>query len=556
MSVVSYKNVKRPIVPVGDLPMLALFAKDEQGAWYDPSDLYNYMAPGPKLSGALGVLGVGWIKDGDGFSINGENASTSTIPLSYTGVVPGRTYAIVISYTVIAGSLRVNPHLGGGAGPYLNVGSGVARLVVVATSTALTIQAVGSGTVARVHSVVAHELPQLASATMFQDAAGTAPVTSVEQPVGLILDKSGNGNHASQSTTTARPLLSARVNKLDHTNIHLWSSGSVTVEAGQPSPFGGSDAYLLTVPVTGTYRRIYRTLASPSTMHSIYAKRGSSNFLFHHGGSGAGVTFDLDAGTARIAAALASQGVQAYITPVGGDGWYRCEVHFPTGYHSCYWCVAAGPSTTSGDEGNSVYVYGPQLEDSTRATKYQRVNSATDYDWQGWPLYLQFDGVDDALQSRLFAGPRAGNFIAAAAAVPAGESTGHTGILSHYSGGLNYHYVGYRASWMDARAIARHADAGSTAATGSPNNMVANVPVVISSHLTPGSLDRMVNTAGLIVAPSAWSDHVIANANARMGVAQGGNTIGAHRLFGCVIASDFNPDHRIRVIKQLLEKTA
>ena len=42
--------------------------------------------------------------------------------------------------------------------------------------------------------------------TMFQDAAGTTPVTAAGQPVGLILDKSGNGYHASQSTSTSRPL--------------------------------------------------------------------------------------------------------------------------------------------------------------------------------------------------------------------------------------------------------------------------------------------------------------------------------------------------------------
>ena len=48
--------------------------------------------------------------------------------------------------------------------------------------------------------------------TLFQDAAGTIPVTGVEQPVGLMLDKSGRGNHASQATTTARPILRARYN--------------------------------------------------------------------------------------------------------------------------------------------------------------------------------------------------------------------------------------------------------------------------------------------------------------------------------------------------------
>jgi hypothetical protein len=44
-------------------------------------------------------------------------------------------------------------------------------------------------------------------ATMFQDSAGTTPVTAVEQPVGLILDKSGRGNHAIQATAASRPVL-------------------------------------------------------------------------------------------------------------------------------------------------------------------------------------------------------------------------------------------------------------------------------------------------------------------------------------------------------------
>ena len=43
--------------------------------------------------------------------------------------------------------------------------------------------------------------------TLFQDAAGTTPVTAVGQPVGKILDVSGNGNHATQPITASRPTL-------------------------------------------------------------------------------------------------------------------------------------------------------------------------------------------------------------------------------------------------------------------------------------------------------------------------------------------------------------
>ena len=43
--------------------------------------------------------------------------------------------------------------------------------------------------------------------TMFQDAAGTIPVTAAGQPVGLIRDKSGRNNHARQTASASRPIL-------------------------------------------------------------------------------------------------------------------------------------------------------------------------------------------------------------------------------------------------------------------------------------------------------------------------------------------------------------
>ena len=56
--------------------------------------------------------------------------------------------------------------------------------------------------------------------TMFQDSAGTTPVTAIGDPVGKILDKSGNGKHASQATDASRPIL-----RHDGTNYYLEFDG-------------------------------------------------------------------------------------------------------------------------------------------------------------------------------------------------------------------------------------------------------------------------------------------------------------------------------------------
>ena len=87
--------------------------------------------------------------------------------------------------------------------------------------------------------------------TMFQDAAGTTPVTALEQPVGKWLDKSGNGNHATQSITASRPTLSARYNLL--LNSATLSTQSVTTVAARYTlSFTGTGSVTLSGSATGT----------------------------------------------------------------------------------------------------------------------------------------------------------------------------------------------------------------------------------------------------------------------------------------------------------------
>ena len=64
--------------------------------------------------------------------------------------------------------------------------------------------------------------------TLFQDAAGTTPVTAQGQPVGLALDKSGRGNHATQTTAESRPTLQQDSNGLYYLSFDGTDDGMAT----------------------------------------------------------------------------------------------------------------------------------------------------------------------------------------------------------------------------------------------------------------------------------------------------------------------------------------
>lgn len=154
--------------------------------------------------------------------------------------------------------------------------------------------------------------------TLFQDSAGTTPVTAVEQPVGRMLDLSGNNNHATQSTSAARPVLSARVNLLLATTT-LATQSVVTVATGYTLRFTGPGSIVLSGTATGTYS---------AGAYSVTCTAGTLTLTV------SGVVSDAD------------------LRPTN-DG-----VGLPV---------------------------------------YQRVNTSTDYDTTGFPLYLRFDGTDDSM---------------------------------------------------------------------------------------------------------------------------------------------------------------
>ena len=245
--------------------------------------------------------------------------------------------------------------------------------------------------------------------TMFQDAAGTVPVTAVEQPVGLMLDKSGRGNHAYQPTTTSRPVLSARVNLLTKTEQFgdgVWSKNNATVTANADvAPDGTTTADLIT-PATGTaltgVDQYYNNTVSAAHTLSVYVKANGANFvqlLWNAGLSYNFANFDLSTGAV-------THGVYTNATITSqGNGWFRCTITSTLAISFQRVYISVIPTANSsrgaaytGDGTSGIYIWGASLVHADQADiPYQRVNTATNYDTVGFPHYLRFDGVDDWL---------------------------------------------------------------------------------------------------------------------------------------------------------------
>ena len=229
--------------------------------------------------------------------------------------------------------------------------------------------------------------------TLFQDSAGTTPVTAVEQPVGKILDKSGRGNHATQATAASRPVLSARVNlltKSEDFSDAVWAKFNTTITPNAVvAPDGTTTAYTLTA-ISGGYPSTFATttvISDTSHTLSIFAKSGTNNkcsLEFRGVTTAPNATFNLDLGTV-----ISGTGTISAV----GNGWYKCSVTKTSVDTSELAIIGMGNATPTG----SIYIWGAQLETGSTATRYQRVNTATDYDTVGFPTYLKFDGIDDSL---------------------------------------------------------------------------------------------------------------------------------------------------------------
>jgi len=300
--------------------------------------------------------------------------------------------------------------------------------------------------------------------TLFQDSAGSTPVTAVEQPVRLMRDKSGRTNHATAPNDASRPILRSRYNRLtfsEQFDNADWTKSSATVTANTDTAPDG----ILTADT------LEATGANGTTLGSLVLVAGSYTFS---------VYLRRKTGTGNVDISAHSGGT--FVTQTITSSWARYTVTQT---------LTAGTRTpgirivTSGDE---VYAWGAQLLSAADQTStggaYQRIAAATDYDVSNpvWRPYLAFDGTDNSMATAsvdLSGTDKATIFMGMHKASDAASSV----VLGH---GADFSAVG-AFEWQAntganaTTAFRARSSAGSTANAGFTRNVAAPSTFVFAS---------------------------------------------------------------------------
>jgi hypothetical protein len=255
--------------------------------------------------------------------------------------------------------------------------------------------------------------------TMFQDSAGLTPVTSVGQPVGRILDKSGNGNHATQATTSKKPILKRMPTSgirnviLDSGDVFAVAAWGVSGSWNQISVnpyYAGDSAYKITND---------GVLSSRNFTKSIGVSNGSTMCL--------SVIFEKSVSETALKSVIAIRDNTASAFVARADlNWAGGSVIVPSGTGYCEKLSDVGPSggvvyrlvcagavpagnaaarfiypTSTNTNTESIIIHSCQLEVGNVATAYQKTVGGYDVSEGGFDqvYWLDFDGVDDALVS-------------------------------------------------------------------------------------------------------------------------------------------------------------
>jgi hypothetical protein len=222
---------------------------------------------------------------------------------------------------------------------------------------------------------------------LFADSSGNNAVVAYGNPIGKMLDSSGNANHTTQSVNADRPILvsyprSGRRNILPKSQFLDWTE--TNIDAGVfytnngtddhlPDPDGNNDATFLTVDGTASSSKISKTqhLRGGHYWLTMYVKKPSvngSSYVYLTSGNNE-TWFNLS--TATIGH---DEHSDSFVTSAG-NGWYRIGVkdNHSTGNISLAIGLSDLNNSTSATTAKQIHYYGVQLESGASYTDAQKV---------------------------------------------------------------------------------------------------------------------------------------------------------------------------------------
>jgi hypothetical protein len=383
-----------------------LFADGEPGVWYDPSDFSTMFQDSAGTTPVTAVeQPVGLILDKSKGLALGPDALGGAGAFSSAG-----SWSVGAGWSIGSGVATAASAANMSIASVLTIGKWYKITLEVTAFTSGTLYA---GTISNLKAMPTGTGTKtayfLADATTFYLAGLTAFNGTVDNVV--VTDIAGN--HASQSTSASRPVLSARVNLLTYSEQFdnaAWTKTNTTVTANATiAPDGTTTAdELFTTAATAAFIISQNITIGAGSTALIYAKASGTGFfqLSYNGDTTSYANFNLSTGVLGTSTGTVTHSIESV-----GSGWFKLAVvNTSTAVTGIRWTIvssaaASRAQTFAGTGAESIYIWGADLRVTNVGSNmpvYQRVGAATygtstvagnpDYDTSGFPFFLGFNG--------------------------------------------------------------------------------------------------------------------------------------------------------------------